>query len=64
MNCVQEQLKIYSLLKLLKVLTQRQKLIPLLIPISKIYSKPIFVSEIIPVLYLHDLKKNHLLLIG
>ena len=43
--------------KTLKLLPLRQNLIPLNIPISKICSNPIFVSEIGPVLYLQDLKK-------
>ena len=42
---------------LLKLLPLRQHLIPLNIPISKIYSKQIFGSEDAAVLYLQGLKK-------
>ena len=41
--------KIYSLLKLMKFLSIRQNLMPLIIPISKKKSKPIFVYGIGPV---------------
>ena len=48
--------------KTLEAFTRRQTLFPLNIPILKISSKPIFVSEIGPVLYLRDLKKCSLAL--
>ena len=41
-----------------KTFTRRQNLIPKMIPTSKIGSKPFFVSEVGPVLYLQDLKKS------
>ena len=43
--------------KTFKLLPLRQNLIPLNIPISRICSKPNFVSEIGAVLYLQGLKK-------
>ena len=51
--------KIYSLLKLTLAFKPKAKFFPLKIPISKICSKSIFVSEIGPVLYLQDLKNIH-----
>ena len=44
--------------KTLEAFTRRQNLIPKNIPTSKIGSKPFFVSEVGPVLYLQDLKKS------
>ena len=49
--------KKYSLLKIFQLSLLRRNLTPLKIPISNICSKPIFVSEIGPVLNLQDLKK-------
>ena len=49
----------HSLLKLSKLLNLRQNFFPLKTPITKICSKPTFVSEIGPVLYLQDLKNIH-----
>ena len=45
--------------KTLEAFKPKAKIFPLKTPISKICSKPIFVSEIGPVLYLQDLKKNY-----
>ena len=50
--------KTYSLLKL-EAFKTKANFFPLKIPISKICSKSIFVSEIGPVLYLQDLKNIH-----
>ena len=47
------------MLKLLKLLNLGQNFFSLKIPISKICSKPIFVSEIGPVLYQQDLRNIH-----
>ena len=52
-----KQNKKYPLLKPVKPLLQRQNLILLNISISKICSKPNFVSENRPVFYLQDLKE-------
>ena len=45
--------------KTLKAFKPKAIFFPFKNPISKICSKPIFVSEIGPVLYLQDLKKIH-----
>ena len=50
--------KIYSVLKL-EAFKTKAKFFPLKIPISKIFSKSIFVSEMGPVLYLQNLKNIH-----
>ena len=47
------------MLKFLKLLLLRKNLTPLHILISNICSRPNLIFEIGPVLYLHDLKKNH-----